>query len=50
MAMSKFSKSSAALPPFLRENLSTAIPLVSKMKKMDKVDGPDVDTFERINL
>jgi hypothetical protein len=48
MDMSKFSKSTAALPPSVRENLP--IPFVSKVKKMDKVDGPDVDKSEWIKL
>jgi hypothetical protein len=38
MAMSKFSKSTAALPPSVREN-PPPIPFVSKVKKMDKVMG-----------
>jgi hypothetical protein len=41
MAMSKFSKSSAALPPSVLEKTPYPIPFVSKVKKMDKVDGPD---------
>jgi hypothetical protein len=49
MTMSKFSKSTAALPPSVRKN-PTPIPFVSKVKKMDKVDGPDVDKFEWIKL
>jgi hypothetical protein len=43
MAMSKFSKSAAALPP-VRENLPSpppTIPFVSKVKMMGKVYGPD---------
>jgi hypothetical protein len=48
MAMSKFSKSAAALPPSVREN--HPIPFVSKVKKMDKVDGPDADKSEWIKL
>jgi hypothetical protein len=48
MAMSKFSKSAAALPPSVRENLP--IPFVSKVKKMDKVDRPDADKSEWIKL
>jgi hypothetical protein len=46
MAMSKFSKSTAALPPSMRENLPP-IPFVSKVKK---VDGPDADKSEWIKL
>jgi hypothetical protein len=42
MAMSKFSKSSAYLPPSMRKN-PPPIPFVSKVKKMDKGDGPDAD-------
>jgi hypothetical protein len=41
--MTKFSKSTAALPPSVRENPHY---FVSKMKKMDKVDGPDADKSE----
>jgi hypothetical protein len=48
MAMSKFSKSTAALPLSVRE--ITPIPFVSKVKKADKVDGPDVDKSECIKL
>jgi hypothetical protein len=44
MAMSKFFKSTAALPSSVREN--TPIPFVSKVKKMDKVDGTDADKSE----
>jgi hypothetical protein len=46
--MSKFFKSSAALPPSARDN--SPIPFVSKVKKMDNVDGPDVDKSELIKL
>jgi hypothetical protein len=49
MAMSKFSKSATALPPSVREN-PPPIPFVSKVKKVDKVDGPDADKFEWIKL
>jgi hypothetical protein len=42
MAMSKFSIYVVALPPSLRKN-RPPIPVVSKVKKMDKVDGPDMD-------
>jgi hypothetical protein len=48
MAMSTFSKSSAVLPPSVREN--SPIPFFSKVKKMDKVDGPDADKSELIKL
>jgi hypothetical protein len=48
MAMSKFSKSYAALTPSVREN--PPIHFVSKVKKMDKVDGTDADKSERIKL
>jgi hypothetical protein len=47
--MSKFSKSSAALPPSVREN-PRPIPFVSKVKKMDKVDEPDTHKSEWKNL
>jgi hypothetical protein len=49
MAMSKFSKSAAALPPSVREN-PPPIPFVSKVKKIDKVDGPDTKNTEWIKL
>jgi hypothetical protein len=42
MAMSKFSKYDAALPPSVHKN-PHPIPFVSKVKKIDKVDGPDTD-------
>jgi hypothetical protein len=48
MAMSKLSKSSAALPLSVHEN--TPIPFVSEVKKMDKVDGTDTDKSEWIKL
>jgi hypothetical protein len=48
MAMSKFPKSATALPPSVHEN--PAIPFVSKVKKVDKVDGPDADKSEWIKL
>jgi hypothetical protein len=47
ISMSKFFKSSAALPPLCARTL---IPFVSKVKKMDKVDGPDADKYEWIKL
>jgi hypothetical protein len=49
MAMSKVSESTAALPPSVREK-PPSIPLVSKSKKMDKVEGPDEDKSELITL
>jgi hypothetical protein len=52
MDIRKFSKSTAALPPSVRENpppLPT-IPFVSKVKKMEEVDGPDADKSEWIKL
>jgi hypothetical protein len=48
MAMSKFFKSSSALPPSVGEK--HPIPFVSSVKNMDKVDGPDVDNSEWIKL
>jgi hypothetical protein len=50
MAMSKFSKSSVALPPFVHKNTHHPIPVVSKVKKMDKVDRPDADKSEWIKV
>jgi hypothetical protein len=49
MAMSKFSKFAAALPPSVCEN-PPPIPFVSKVKNMDNVDGPDADKSEWIKL
>jgi hypothetical protein len=49
MAMSKFSKSAAALPPSMHES-RRAIPFVAKVKKMDMVNGPDKDKSEWIKL
>jgi hypothetical protein len=49
MAMSKFSKFAAALPPSVREK-PPPIPFVSKVKKVDKVDGPGADKSEWIKL
>jgi hypothetical protein len=47
MAMSKFSKSTVALPPSVREKPPPSpIPFVSKVKKMEKVDVPDADKSE----
>jgi hypothetical protein len=48
MPMSKFSKSAAALPPSVCDN--PPIPFVSKVKKIDKVDGTDADKSEWIKL
>jgi hypothetical protein len=48
MAMSKFSKFFATLPPSVRKK--PPIPFVSKVKKMHKVDGPDADKSEWIKL
>jgi hypothetical protein len=48
MTMSKFSESSAVLPPSMSEN--PPIPFVTKVKKMEKVDGHDTDKSEWINL
>jgi hypothetical protein len=48
MPITKFSKSAAALPPSVREK--PPIPIVSKGKKMDKVDGLDADKSEWIKL
>jgi hypothetical protein len=50
MAMSKFSKSSAALPSSVHENPLLPIPFVSKVKNMDKVGGADADKSECIKL
>jgi hypothetical protein len=50
MAMSKFSKSSAALPPSVHKNPSPYIPFVSKVKNMDKVDDTDANKSEWIKL
>jgi hypothetical protein len=48
MAMSKFSKSAATLPSSVREN--PPLPFISKVKKMDKVDGTDADKSDWIKL
>jgi hypothetical protein len=48
MAMSKFSKSTAALPFSVRKN--PHIPFFFKVKKVDKVNGPDADKSEWIKL
>jgi hypothetical protein len=47
-ATSKLSKSTAALPPYVRKN--PPIPLICMMKKMDKVHGPDAEKSEWIKL
>jgi hypothetical protein len=49
MAISKISKSAAALPPSVHEN-PPPIPFVSKVKKMDKIDEPDADKSKLIKL
>jgi hypothetical protein len=49
MVMINFSKYSAALLPSVRES-PPPIPFVSKVKKVDKVDGPDADKSECIKL
>jgi hypothetical protein len=49
MDMSKFFKSSTALPPLVHKN-PPPIPFVSKLKKMEKADGPDADKSECIKL
>jgi hypothetical protein len=46
MAMSKSSKFAAALPPSVRKK--SPILYVSKVKKMDKVDGPDTNKSDWI--
>jgi hypothetical protein len=49
MAMSKFSKSAADLPPSVRKNDPPPF-LFSKVKKTDKVDRTDSDKSEWIKL
>jgi hypothetical protein len=49
MAMSKFSKSSAALL-LLCTRTPNPIPFVSKLKKIHKVDETDMDKSEWIKL
>jgi hypothetical protein len=49
MAMRKFSTSSAAFPPSVCEN-PHPFPFLSKVKKMDKVYGPDTHKSEWIKL
>jgi hypothetical protein len=48
--MSKFSKSSADLHPSVRKICPPPYHFVSKVKKMDKVDGPEADKSESIKL
>jgi hypothetical protein len=48
MDMSKFSKCTAAFPPSMRE--IPLLPFISKVKKIDKVDGTDMDKSEWIKL
>jgi hypothetical protein len=51
MAMSKISEFSSALPSSVCESpFPPPIPLVSKVKKMDKVDGSDTDKSDWIKL
>jgi hypothetical protein len=50
MAMIKFSKSSASLPPSVHKKPPPSFLFVSKVKKMDKGDGPDADKTELIKL
>jgi hypothetical protein len=50
MAMSKFSKSAAALPPSVHESPTPPVPFVSKVKKVDKNDETDADKSEWIKL
>jgi hypothetical protein len=51
MEMSMFPESSATLPPSVcKNNPPPPIPFVSKVKKMDKVDGPNADKSEWIKL
>jgi hypothetical protein len=49
MTMSKFSESAAALPSSVCKK-PPPIPFVSKLKKVDKVDGTDVEKSEWIKL
>jgi hypothetical protein len=49
MTMSKFSKSSAALPPSVHKN-PPSNPFISKVKKMYKFDWPDADKTEWVKL
>jgi hypothetical protein len=50
MAISKFSKSAAALPPSVHDNPLPPHSFVSKVKKMDKVEGSYADKSELIKL
>jgi hypothetical protein len=50
MAVTNFSKFSAALPPSVHENPPPPISFVSKLKNMEKVDGTDSDKSEWIKL
>jgi hypothetical protein len=50
MGMSKFSKSAAALPPSVRENASPPNHFISKVKKMDNIDGSNADKSDWIKL
>jgi hypothetical protein len=51
MDMSKSFKSAAALPPSVCDNPPPSpIPFVSKVKKVDKVDGTDADKSEWIKF
>jgi hypothetical protein len=47
--MSKFSKSSVALPPSVCKSPHPIL-FVSKVKKMEKVDGPVADKYDWIKL
>jgi hypothetical protein len=49
MTTSNFSKSSAVLPPSVGKN-PPPIPFVPKVKKMDKVYGPDADKSKWMKL
>jgi hypothetical protein len=49
--MIKFSKSSAALSSYVSKNsLPPFNTIVFKLKKMDKVDGPDADKTQWLKL
>jgi hypothetical protein len=50
MAMSKFSESAADLPPSVCAQEPPPIPFVTKVKKVDKVDGTGADKSEWIKL
>jgi hypothetical protein len=50
MVLRKLSKSSAALPTSVYKNPSFPIPFAYKVKKMDKIDGPDRGKSECIKL